>query len=57
MANSVGCKKEIYLGLRENDPTSHSIYYLRKLFPDVFMVSVAGFKSLSIQHNVKFLKL
>lgn len=40
--------------LWENDTTSHLIYYLHKLFPDVFVVSITSFKSSSMQHDVHF---
>ena len=39
-------------GLWENDPTSHLIVYLRKLFLNDFMVSMASFRSSSKQHKV-----
>ena len=40
--------------LWENDPTSHLIYYPSKLVPNDFMVSISGFRSFSIQHDVHF---
>ena len=47
-------QKEVWLyrSLWENDPTSHLIYYLSKHCKHEFMVSVASFKSSSIQHDV-----
>ena len=35
-----------------NDPTLHLIYDLSNQFPGEFMVSVASFKSSSIQNDV-----
>ena len=43
-------KNNISLG--DNDPTSHSIYYLSKQFSNEFMVSIPSFKCSAIQHNV-----
>ena len=47
-------QKEVWLyrSLWENDPTSHFIYYLSKHCKLEFMVSIASFKSSSIQHDV-----
>ena len=49
-------QKEVWLygSPWENDPTSLLIYYLSKLFPNEFMVSITSFMSSSIQPDVHF---
>ena len=42
--------------LWENDASSHLIYYFSEQFPNEFMVSIASFRSSSIQHDVHFVK-
>ena len=41
---------------KENDPTSHLIYYVSNLATNDFIVLIASFKSSSIQHGVNFVK-
>lgn len=44
----------LYRSLRDNDPTSHLMYYFRKHFPNEFRASIVSFKSSSMQHGVHF---
>lgn len=43
------------LGQHGGDPTSHLIHYLSKHFPIGFMVSIPGFKSSPVLHDVIFI--
>ena len=43
-----------YVSLWENDPTSHPSYDLSKQSTNEFMVSIAGLKSSSTQHDVHY---
>ena len=44
-------EEQLYGVLWQNERISHLIYSLSYLFPNEFMVSIAGFKSSSIQHD------
>lgn len=54
--DSTGCKKKawLYVSLCEKDTTSHSMYYLSKLFPDKFVVSICSFKAPTIHLEAHF---